>query len=184
MYGQTGKSANAKVSGWYAGANLGYALTDQFKATLGYEFLSGKDQTDNSTTVKSFSPLFGTNHGFNGFMDYFYVGNYQNSVGLQDAFLKLNYAFEKWQFTVTPHFFSAPNTVLDVSNEKMDAYLGTEIDFSLNYTLQKDIAISAGYSQMFATQTLERIKNANNPSETNNWVWIMLSFQPKIFSSK
>ncbi|KQB38876.1 DUF4104 domain containing protein [Flavobacterium daejeonense] len=184
LYGQTGKSANAKVSGWYAGANLGYALTDQFKATLGYEFLSGKDQTDNSTTVKSFSPLFGTNHGFNGFMDYFYVGNYQNSVGLQDAFLKLNYAFEKWQFTVTPHFFSAPNTVLDVSNEKMDAYLGTEIDFSLNYTLQKDIAISAGYSQMFATQTLERIKNANNPSETNNWVWIMLSFQPKIFSSK
>ena len=92
-------------------------------------------------------------------MDYFYVGNHQNSVGLQDAYLKLNYTQNKWQFTLMPHVFSAPNTVLDAANKKMDSYLGTELDFTASYTLQKDIVASAGYSQMFGSATLERLKN-------------------------
>ncbi len=184
LYGQTGKSTDKNVSAWYAGANVGYALTDAFKATLGYEFLSGKDQNDSSLAIKSFSPIFGTNHAFNGFMDYFYVGNHQNSVGLQDAYLKLNYSLKKWQFTLTPHLFNAPNSVLDASNEKMDSYLGTEIDFTLDYAVQKDIMVSAGYSQMFASATLERLKNVTDAANTNNWAWLMISFQPKLFSSK
>ncbi|WP_026713269.1 alginate export family protein [Flavobacterium daejeonense] len=182
LYGQTGKSFNNNVSAWYAGANLGYALTDAFKAGLGYEFLSGKDQDNASLTVKSFSPIFGTNHAFNGFMDYFYVGNHQNSVGLQDAYLKLNYSLKKWQFTLTPHVFNASNTVLDASNEKMDSYLGTEIDFTLGYAVQKDIMVSAGYSQMLASATLERLKNVTDAANTNNWAWVMISFNPKLFS--
>ena len=184
LYGQTGNSFNNNVSAWYAGANLGYALTDAFKATLGYEFLSGKDQDNTSLTVKSFSPIFGTNHAFNGFMDYFYVGNHQNSVGLQDAYLKLNYSLKKLQFTLTPHVFNAPYTVLYASIENLESYLGTEIDFTLGYAVQKDIMVSAGYSQMFASATLERLKNVTDAANTNNWAWVMISFNPKLFSLK
>ena len=32
LYGQTGKSNDKNVNAWYAGANLGYAVTDTFKA--------------------------------------------------------------------------------------------------------------------------------------------------------
>lgn len=184
LYGQTGKSNDKSVSAWYAGANLGYAVTKTFKATLGYEYLSGKDQDDSGVKVKSFNPIFGTNHGFNGFMDYFYVGNHLNSVGLQDAYLKLNYTQNKWQFNLIPHVFCAPNTVLDATNNKMDSYLGTELDFIAGYTLQKDIVASAGYSQMFGSATLERIKNVADASNTNNWVWVMISFSPKLFTLK
>ncbi|GGE95089.1 alginate export family protein [Flavobacterium limi] len=184
LYGQTGKSSDKKVRAWYAGANLGYAFTDTFKISLGYEFLSGKNQDDASPVAKSFSPVFGTNHAFNGLMDYFYVGNHQNSVGLQDAFLKLNYSVKKWQFNLVPHVFNAPNTILDASNKKMDSYLGTEIDFTLGYTVQKDIVFSAGYSQMFASKTLERLKAVADASDTNNWGWVMVSFSPRIFASK
>ncbi|SHL76389.1 alginate export family protein [Flavobacterium xinjiangense] len=184
LYGQTGKSNDKSVSAWYAGANLGYAVTNTFKASLGYEYLSGKDQDDASVKIKSFNPIFGTNHGFNGFMDYFYVGNHLNSVGLQDAYLKLNYTQNKWQFNVIPHVFCAPNTVLDATNKKMDCYLGTELDFTAGYTIQKDIVASAGYSQMFGSGTLERIKNVADASNTNNWVWAMVSFSPRLFSLK
>ncbi|MFV5703489.1 alginate export family protein [Flavobacterium sp. XS2P12] len=183
-YGQTGKSVDKKVNAWYVGAFLGYAVTNTFKAGLGYEYLSGKNQNDSSSDIKSFSPIFGTNHGFNGFMDYFYVGNHQNSVGLQDAYLKLNYVSNTWQFTLMPHVFNAPNTVLDTSNKKMDSYLGTEIDFTASYTLQKDIIASAGYSQMFGSGTLERLKNVADAANTNNWVWVMISFSPRLFSLK
>lgn len=183
LYGQSGKSNDKDVNAFYAGANLGYAVTGKFIVGLGYEFLSGKDQNDVSTDFKSFTPLFGTNHGFNGFMDYFYVGNHINNVGLSDAFLKLNYTQNKWQFSLTPHLFSAPNTVLDGSNTKMDSYLGTEIDFTAGYAIQKDIVASAGYSQMFGTSTLERLKGGN-AGNTNNWVWVMVSFSPKLFTIK
>jgi len=183
LYAQTGKSSGQEVSAFNAGAYLGYAVTAKFKAGLGYEFLSGKDQNDSSTDFKSFTPLFGTNHGFNGLMDYFYVGNHINSVGLQDAYLKLNYTHNKWQFNLTPHLFSASNTVLDASNAKMDSYLGTELDFTTSYALQKDITASAGYSQMFGSTTLERLKGGN-ASNTNNWVWVMVSFSPRLFATK
>lgn len=184
LYGQTGESAAKKVNAWYAGAFVGYAFSNAFKAGAGYEFLSGKNQNDNSPDVKSFSPVFGTNHGFNGLMDYFYVGNHQNSVGLQDAYLKLNYISNKWLFVLMPHVFNAPNTVLDLDNKKMDSYLGTEIDFTATYAIQKDIVTTVGYSQMVASGTLERLKNVTDAASTNNWVWLMVSFQPKIFSSK
>ncbi|WP_426064071.1 alginate export family protein [Flavobacterium sp. DSP2-3-1] len=183
-YGQTGKSAGKKVNSWYAGAFLGHAVTNTFKAGLGYEYLSGKNQNDNSSDIKSFNPIFGTNHGFNGFMDYFYVGNHQNSVGLQDAYLKLNYTSNNWQFTLMPHVFNAPNTVLDATNNEMDSYLGTELDFTASYTIQKDIVASMGYSQMFGSETLERIKNVADAANTNNWAWVMVSFNPILFSLK
>lgn len=183
-YGQTGKSADKKVNAWYTGAFLGYAVTNTFKAGLGYEYLSGKNQNDSSTDIKSFNPIFGTNHGFNGFMDYFYVGNHQNSVGLQDAYLKLNYTSNKWQFTLMPHIFNAPNTILDASNNEMDSYLGTEFDCMASYTIQKDIVATAGYSQMFGSGTLERVKNVTNAADTNNWAWVMVAFSPRLFSLK
>ena len=172
------------MNAWYAGAFLGYAVTNTFKAGLGYEHLSGKNQNDSSSDIKSFSPIFGTNHSFNGFMDYFYVGNHQNSVGLQDAYLKLNYTSNKWQFTLMPHVFNVPNTVLDASDNEMDSHLGTELDFTASYIIQKDIVASAGYSQMFSSGTLERLKNVADAANTNNWAWVMVSFSPKIFSLK
>lgn len=184
IYGQTGDSADKNVNAWYAGAYFGYAASKEFKVGLGHEYLSGKDQNDFSSDNKSFTPLFGTNHGFNGFMDYFYVGNHQNNVGLNDTYLKLNYTSNKWQFAFIPHVFNAPNTVLDATNQKMDAYLGTEIDLTATYTVRKDIVAMAGYSQMFGSSTLERVKNVTNAADTNNWVWVMVSFSPRIFTSK
>ncbi|WP_281633270.1 alginate export family protein [Flavobacterium luteolum] len=182
LYGQTGKSTDQQVSAWNAAANVTYSITDSFKAGLGYEFLSGKDSNDGSTVIKSFNPIFGTNHGFNGYMDYFYVGNHLKNVGLQDAFLKLNYNVNKWQFALIPHVFLSAADVVNV-NEKMDSYLGTEIDATFGYNFKKDITVTGGYSQMFGSKTMEFIKNGD-ANHTNNWAWLMVSVNPRIFSWK
>ncbi len=96
IYFQTGKSLDKTVSASYFTANFGYNITDNFSAGLGGEYLSGKDMNDTSSDINSFAPLFGTNHKFNGWMDYFYVGNHANSVGLTDAYL--TFGFEKTSF--------------------------------------------------------------------------------------
>lgn len=183
LYGQTGKSTDLQVSAWNAAANFAYNISDAFKAGLGYEFLSGKDTNDGSTVIKSFNPIFGTNHGFNGYMDYFYVGGgHLNNVGLQDAFLKLNYNINKWQFALIPHvFLAAADVVTPV--EKLDSYLGTEVDATFGYNFKKDITVSGGYSQMFGSKTLEFIKTGD-AGHTNNWAWLMISVNPRIFTWK
>ena len=183
FYGQTGKSNTNSVSAWDAAANFNYVVTEKFKIGIGYEFLSGKSQLDTSTAVKSFSTLFGTNHGFNGYMDSFYVGNYRNTVGLQDLFLKLNYNVSKWQFALMPHVFNAANTVVDGNAQTMESYLGTEVDITAGYALQKYINITGGYSQMFATDTMQLLKGGD-VDHTNNWAWIMINVDPTIFTFK
>ncbi|OXA93254.1 alginate export family protein [Flavobacterium hercynium] len=181
VYGQTGKSTDRQVGAWNAALNLAYNITDSFSAGFGYEYLSGTDMDDNSRKLKSFNPIFGTNHAFNGFMDYFYVGNHLNSVGLQDASLKFTYNVQKWQFALIPHVFSAPNKVITPLNEKMDSYLGTEIDLTAGFKFKKDIVLTGGYSQMFGSKTLEFLK-AGDAGHTNNWAWLMISVNPRIFS--
>jgi hypothetical protein len=170
------------VSAWYTGFNLGYAVTEKFKATVGYEFLSGKDQDDTSDSFKSFTPLFGTNHAFNGYMDYFYVGNHINSVGLQDAYLKIDFPIQKVNLSLMPHVFMAPGKVVAAGVEQ-DSYLGTEVDLTATYKLNKYITMVGGYSQMFGTDTLEVLKGGD-ASATNNWGWVMININPQIFSIK
>ena len=186
LYAQTGKgkltSNNTTVNAYNVGVNINYAVTNEVKAGLGYEYLSGKDQTDTENIIKSFNPIFGTNHAFNGFMDYFYVGNHKNTVGLQDVYLKLNYAPNKWNFAVTPHvFMTAADVKYPLASDIMDNYLGTEVDITVGYALHKNIGISAGYSQMFGTETLEVLKGGNKDLD-NNWAYVMVNFNPKIFS--
>ncbi|CAN1507795.1 Alginate export domain containing protein [Flavobacteriaceae bacterium] len=183
FYGQTGKSNTNNVSAYNAALNFNYAVTDKFKAGFGYEFLSGKSQTNTSTDIKSFFPLFGTNHAFNGLMDYFYVGNYKNTVGLQDVFLKFGYTNKKWQFALSPHVFNAANTVIGGNGKKMDDYLGTEVDLTFGYAVHKFVNVSGGYSQMFATDTMQRLKGGD-VDHTNNWAWLMINVNPQIFSFK
>jgi len=184
LYGQTGKVGTSEVSAWETAANLGYAFTPKFKATLGYEFLSGKDQNSTSTMTKSFSPVFGTNHAFNGFMDYFYVGNHANSVGLQDVSLKLDFPIKKVNLSVAPHLFYAPNKIV-VASVEQDSYLGTEVDLTAVYKASKDITLIAGYSQMFASDSMVALKGGTGLNDnTNNWAYLMVNINPQIFSTK
>lgn len=179
FYGQTGKIDTREVSAWQTAANLGYAFTPKFKATLGYEFLSGKDQGTSPSMVKSFNPMFGTNHAFNGFMDYFYVGNHAGSVGLQDLTLKLDFPIKKINLSVAPHLFYTANELTATD----DKYLGTEVDVTAVYKASKDITLIAGYSQMFASDAMVALKGGLNDT-TNNWAYLMVNINPQIFASK
>lgn len=69
------------------GLDMSYLVSAKVNLGLGASILSGDDpQTANAS--EAFIPLYGTNHKFNGLMDYFYVGNHANSVGLIDFHLQ------------------------------------------------------------------------------------------------
>jgi hypothetical protein len=181
-YLQSGKIAKNDVSSSYFTANANYKINDNFNAVAGFEYLSGKDMNDSSTKVKSFNPLYGTNHKFNGWMDYFYVGNHINSVGLTDIYFTLSYQKNKFSANVTPHFFNASGDIYSGLN-KQNNKLGTEIDFSLGYKVANNINFNAGFSKMYATNSMEILK-LGDKDEANTWSWVMVTFSPKLFTSK
>lgn len=191
FYYQGGKNkTNNSLSAIYFSANVGYAISKKFNIGLGAEYLSGtssENQVMAGETDKSFKPFYGTNHKFNGWMDYFYVGSYMNSNGLLDINLPLVYKVEKLTFKLIPHYFIAAAAVAERQNDgtwkDYSNGLGAEIDFTMAYALSKSMIISGGYSQMFATETMQVLKGGNYEN-TNNWAWVMLTFKPTFFKSK
>jgi len=183
LYYQMGESFNTDVSAFYFGGNLGYKITDEFFVGTGFEHLSGKDMDDTDAEINSFAPLFGTNHKFNGWMDYFYVGNHGGSVGLNDFNATIAYNKNKFSAKLIPHYFTAPAKVINSSGEKMDPELGTEIDFTAGYKISNSISLNVGYSLMYATDTMEVLKGGDKDIH-NSWGWVMFSFKPKLFSYK
>ncbi len=180
FYYQTGKYEAVDINALYYGLNAGYKINSNFKLSAGYEFLSGKDQDDNTPEINTFSPLFGTNHKFNGWMDYFYVG-YSNPTGLHDISATLGYKTGKFFIKAIPHFFSSDGKIFNPGNgEEMDKNLGTEIDLAMGYKLAKDIKVSAGFSKMFGTETLEILKGGDK-DQNSAWGWVMFTFTPELF---
>lgn len=186
-YAQTGETAlgtsKEDILAYNAAVNVGYKFNANFKAELGFEYLSGKAQDDTYSKMKSFTPLFGTNHGFNGFMDYFYVGNHKNTVGLKDFYGKLTYEKNKFQFAVAPHVFYSAAQIFNANGDQEKSDLGTEIDLNCVYKMDENITITGGFSKMFGTTSLELLKGGNKDND-NTWAYIMVSFHPNIFSNK
>lgn len=182
LYYQTGKIANRDVNAVNIAAQFNYKLNAHFTTGLGAEYLSGTDMNTTSSDMVSFTPWFGTNHKFNGAMDYFYVGNHSNSVGLLDAYVNLKYQKNKLKVNLIPHMFWSAAQVVNSSNQVTDDYLGTEIDLQLTYNWQKDVSFQVGYSQLFGTESLQVLKGGNHKA-TTNWAWAMVTVKPSLFKS-
>jgi hypothetical protein len=176
------------LSAYDVSAEITYKPIKTLGITLGGELLSGNSQDATTTTAKStaFSPLYGTNHRFNGYMDYFYVLNHANSVGLNDIYLKINTNFKKITASINAHYFMANAAIKDVaattstgSFVAMPSNLGVELDLTLSYNFTEGVAIQGGYSQMFGSESLKAIRGGQ-VNATNNWAYLMVLIRPNI----
>ena len=181
-YLQSGYLGGNKVSASYFTGNVKYKISADFTLGVGAEYLSGKDMNDTSSDVKNFVPLYGTNHKFNGWMDYFYAGSPSGTTGLVDINAVLAFKKDKFSAKVIPHFFSSAGDIYSGAT-KMDSKLGTEIDFTAGYQIANNVKLDVGYSKMYATDSMEIIKTGDS-NENNSWTWVMFTFKPKLFSSK
>lgn len=173
----------ANSHAWMAAAKIDYSFDKNITATVGSDFLTGHEDPSISKTT-FFNPLYGTHHKFYGFMDYFYLSSPHNNKGLWDSYVNLNFASGKdLNMQLALHHFE---TAVDVSNyegEKASRNLGNEADFTLNYKVMKEVKISGGYSQMFATESMKYVKNilpGQKMKDFQNWVWFSVNINPEI----
>ncbi len=191
-YYQGGKGFNnTKISAYYFAAHVNKALSSTIKVGVGAEILSGTDQDETDGKNHSFNPLYGTNHKFNGLMDFFYVGNHANNVGLQDFYAKIAYKKNKLSTDLTAHMFNANGNIfkqtdlLGAQKTKMDNYLGLELDWTIAYVVSSSFKVQAGYSHMFASNSMIELKRNSLTAkykDNGGWAWLMLAFTPKFLS--
>jgi hypothetical protein len=186
MYYQTGEDGNDNnLNAYEVALDINYKASEKLSFGVGYELLSGTSQIDTANTENnSFTPFFGTNHKFNGFMDYFYVGNHSNNVGLQDIYLKGKYAKDKLVLNAHVHLFSAAADVADPADvtKALNPSLGTEIDLAAVYKVSKEVKFVVGYSHLLATSTMEALKGGDK-DELNNWAYLMLVVKPEFIKA-
>jgi len=157
----------------------------------GYDYLSGDPRfatpgqgmigMTRHEVINGFSSVYGSHHRFYGAMDFFYVSTYFSGFtpGLQNAYLGCNWtAADKLNVNAAYHFFATAAKL-----ENADRPLGHELEASLSYSFTKDIRLSAGYSFMHGTKTMEVLKRSTEKNRLH-WGWIMLTVSPKVFSSK
>jgi hypothetical protein len=161
------------------GLELNYSSSTKITWNIGAEHISG-NKSDTANETEAFFPLYGTNHKFNGLMDYFYVGNHANSVGLADLHVGANLELGKQSALMLKLLnFNAAQPL--PSGEKS---LGTELD--MVYSKKFDgYNLNLGYSHLFPADGMFELKGITraNASGSQNWIWAMLTLKPKFLDT-
>jgi len=180
-----------KLDAWMAAAKVEWKPNDNCSLLAGYDYLSGDDYVavvpqggfgmPRHEVNKGFNPVYGSHHKFYGAMDFFYLSTYVNGFtpGLQNAYIGGMYKpLKNLTLGAVYHYLA---TGIDLSG--LDKTLGHEVELEASYSLAKDIKISAGYSYMTGTETMERLKRASDQGNLR-WAWLSLNVTPRIFSAK
>lgn len=179
FYYQTGKNKSAQsVSAFMVSVKAAYAFDKQWSVSLGYDYLSGNDGKGDK--FKAFDPLYGTHHKFYGAMDYFYATAWQGAApGLQDAQLGVNFkTSKKVSMQLNYHYFATAAKLDDVKKG-----LGSEVDYQLDWNVMKDVKLSAGYSFMLGTKSMDIVKGGDH-KRWQDWGWVSLNINPRILFVK
>jgi len=169
------------IRAFYFRLEGGISLAENVRSTLGMEFFSGNDGTDiNDDIFRAFDVPYGAGHANSGFMDYF--TNYHahtSGAGLINPYLKNRFRLNpRTTLDADLHLFFIQNNYVNLG-ETISKYLGTELDFTLNYRFNDFTNIIGGFSTMFGSESMEIIKSGSK-DEFAYFTYIMLRIRPKL----
>ena len=180
-----------KIDAWMASAKATVKPSDNYGFTLGYDYLSGDNYVPVTKpgemgmvlhdVARGFTPLYGSHAKFYGIMDYFYEQAYINGFtpGLQNAFVgAFGRPIDKFDCSATYHYLAVATELTNLNST-----LGHSVDVMARYSFTKDISLTAGYTLMFGTETMDRLKQGNG-TKTARWGWFSLVVSPTLFTTK
>jgi hypothetical protein len=185
LYFQTGKTdADRSITAFMGALNASYSINPVWRVMAATDYMSGDDQSD-LNKHKAFNPLYGNHHAFYGAMDYFYASSFilGQRPGLWDNQLGVSCkASPKTTLALNVHHFQTTTDVYLI-DQKLKRSLGTEVDFQVTWNVMRDVTFTGGYSTMFGNDSMKAVKGGD-PSKWNDWAWISLNINPRIFVTK
>jgi hypothetical protein len=185
-YYQGGENpSGTELSATYFQPEIRYSSPSGTILRLGFEYFSGSGNKTGISTDRSFVPLYGVAHRFNGSMDL--ITRFPTDVGgagLVNPYLFIVKAISpKFDFRADFHTFHS-QTSYYVDDKAIDRYLGFENDFLLTYKPVNALKIDAGFSYMLPTESFAIIKGAGSADYNLSWVYVSLTFKPVLFQTK
>lgn len=192
FYYQCGRNErNVPISAWMTSIEGNWDINPKWKTNIGYFRLSGDKNyylivpggigLARQTKANAFNLLFASHHQFYGAMDFFYLtafyGGY--SPGLQDFHAGVHFSpISKLNLGAKYHFLA---TTINVTG--MNKALGHELELSARWRIIKDVTLTAGYSYMKGTDTLQALRHTTGHNRLH-WGWIMLNVTPRFLQVK
>lgn len=133
------------------------------KITLGSDYLSS-----------GFKPLFGTNHKFYGFMDYYYVGNTHDNKGLFNPYFRVDLVVKAGKFSLFGHHF---RSAVNIPSGNDWQSMGEEMDLLWSKQFSNSIHLLGGWSVMRTTSFLNEIKNKLGSPSIQTWGFLQLTYK-------
>jgi len=177
-YFQAGKNNKGKdMEGIMAALKVDYTLNDLFSANLGADYFSGDDKPTDGKQ-KNFKKLYGADHAFNGVMDYWDAPLDQ---GLLDYYGGVTTKFNKLLGLDAAYHLFQTNKALATGRKD----LGSELDMILNYKLNAQSTLQAGWCCYFKTDNTLVAKKITAGTNVNfpQWAYVMLTIKPTLFNS-
>jgi hypothetical protein len=184
-YYQGGKNPSGKeLSAWYVQPEARLITSQGTTARLGAEIFSGTGNLA-SETDRSFVPLYGVAHRFNGSMDLIVrFPNDVGSAGLINPYLFIiQPLFKKFELRADFHTFSLQKDYY-IGDETIPRYLGFENDFLFTYKPNPATKIDLGFSYMKPTESFATVKGSGDGSLNCYWAYLSLTFRPVLFTTK
>jgi hypothetical protein len=176
----------ADLQGYLIQAKASYRFFDQLQLFAGIDVFSGTSYSEPNNKSFTFNKLYGTNHTFNGFMEYWSV---LPKAGLKDFYLgTASNPAKNLSAEINYHIFSLFSDFQYTNSNKVKEVLsrdlGSELDLTLIYKLSQEISIQGGYSIYFKNSNSGKIlKTFGAPAKTPEWAYIMLTIRPQFFKS-
>ncbi|MBP5781910.1 MAG: alginate export family protein [Bacteroidales bacterium] len=174
------------LSAYLLAANVRYRFCDAFGLNLGADVYSGTSADDNSGTSHTWQKLYGSNHSFNGSMEYWRdIKDY----GLSDFYMTAfgNIA-KNFSAQLCGHVFLTNNSYKYDAVNTLDAgsYLGAEVDIDFSWKVVKYVKCDFGYSYYFASDQTYQVKGMNPTSDYRypQWAFVSLTINPELFNSR
>jgi hypothetical protein len=191
-YRQMGKSEDGiKIRAWMASVKAQLNPSRYYGFKAGYDYLSGDEffavppkggiGLVKHDVIRGFNPIYGSHNKFYGAMDFFYVSTYVNGFtpGLQNAFVGgFVRPIKEMRVGVEYHYLAMCTSLIG-----MNKTLGHEFELKAEYKVMKDVTVSAGFSYMTGTETMEKLKRASDDGNLK-WGWLSLNISPRIFTTK
>ena len=186
-YLQGGKNiSGSKMNGSQLALNIDYKFSTVLSANIGSNYISG----DNNTTdgiQSNFKKLYGTDHSFNGSMEYWKVPLTQ---GLLDYYAGVSGKINKnLSLEGTFHLFDSEYSGLNKKKIAFGKDLGSELDIVINYKLNTWSTVQAGWSTYFANNNTLVAKDiitsasAIPATRTPQWAYVMLTIKPTFLNN-
>lgn len=164
-----------EVAAWCFSVFVQQKLSSRWKVGLGFDFLSGDENPDDSQT-STFDILYGRRHGWYGYMDYFSNTPQQ---GLQDFMMKVSFSpIRNLEAQLDGHYFTIDKK-LYLNDQEYNKNLGQELDLTVKWHFHQRAVLQCGYSVYNTSSTLKRIKEQDGTSiKQPGFMYVMVTVKP------